>query len=301
MILNKQFFRFASEIGSSLFQLPPKDNFIFFSRLKEGYTPNAFRSFSIKMAAEGFINYKIRKTNYKVSGDRILLASRQSFGPGYIESENYTRSICIDITEEILAETFTIMSARDDYDFDNYLCDYFVYPNFAEHTCDLEECIFSNKLRQLKNSLLTETFDRLNITDEWFFDLSEKIILQESNICKALNGIDSVKFSTRKETLTRLNKGKKYIDENFAKNPGIREVAEFCGMSQFHFYRTFRQAFRLTPYQYLLKKRLEYSTNLINSTKKNLAEIAGSCGFHDQFTFSKAFKRYYGKTPSTLR
>jgi AraC-like DNA-binding protein len=99
-----------------------------------------------------------------------------------------------------------------------------------------------------------------SINDEWFFNLAEKNILSEIGLCKALNGISSIKFSTRKETLRRLYEGKKFIDENFLKNPVIPDIANFCGISEFHFYRSFRQAFKSTPYQYMMKKRLEHSS-----------------------------------------
>jgi AraC family transcriptional regulator len=224
-------------------------------------------------------------------------------GTGYIDSAQYTKSICIYLSQTSIAEANTVLSANRDYDFDNYLDNYFTYPHFADHISNFDQSELSVRLKQLRDNFKIDHFTAMkdNINEEWFFDLAEKIILFEGDLCKALNGINSVKFSTRKETLRRLYEGKKFIDENFLKNPGIGEIAKFCRMSEFHFYRTFRQAFRLSPYQYMMKKRLEFSTHLINKSSARLAEIAISCGFGDAFTFSKAFKRYYGIAPSMSR
>ena len=113
----------------------------------------------------------------------------------------------------------------------------------------------------------------------------------------ALNGIKSVKISTRIETLQRLNKARDFMDENFLQNPTMNEVAKNGNMSSFHFFRSFKQAFGITPYKYLLHKRLEFSKNLLIQ-KIPAGEIAKHCGFADIFTYSKAFKKAYGIPPS---
>src|SRR5436853_4945453 len=99
----------------------------------------------------------------------------------------------------------------------------------------------------------------------------------------ALNGIKSVKISTRIETFQRLNKARDYIDECFLQNPTMNEVAKHGNMSPFHFFRSFKQAFGTTPYKYLLHKRLEYSKTLLIQ-KIPAGEIAKICGFADIFT-----------------
>jgi AraC-like DNA-binding protein len=113
----------------------------------------------------------------------------------------------------------------------------------------------------------------------------------------ALNGIKSVKISTKIETLQRLNKARGFMDECFLQNPTMNEVARFGNMSSFHFFRSFKQAFGITPYKYLLHKRLEHSKILL-SQKIPATEIAKLCGFADIFTYSKAFKKTYGIPPS---
>jgi AraC-like DNA-binding protein len=112
-----------------------------------------------------------------------------------------------------------------------------------------------------------------------------------------LNGIKSVKISTKIETLERLNKARSFIDEFFLQNPTMNEVAKQGNMSSFHFFRSFKQAFGITPYKYLLHKRLEHSKTLL-AQKIPAGEVAKICGFADIFTYSKAFKKTYSIPPS---
>ncbi|HEY2722646.1 MAG TPA: helix-turn-helix transcriptional regulator [Chitinophagaceae bacterium] len=299
--MNRNAFRFISSEQPGSFNNPVKGNFIFFSKLNEAYTENSFRNFSIKFCVAGNINYHLNGNRFKIFPDQFLIAAKQPFGPGYIDSEEQTKSICIDISPHSMAEAFTVLSAKETYEFDNYLSEYFDYPNFTERICNAHQSLLYSQLGELKQKLVNEDFENLPIDDEWFLELTEKIILQENDICKALNGIHSVRHSTRKEVFRRLHIAKKFMDETCLRNPSIDEVAKVCAMSQFHFYRCFRQAFRLSPYQYLMNKRLEHAASLIIKCDYKLADIATRCGFADLFTFSKAFKRHYGTPPSLAR
>src|SRR5262249_28809066 len=155
-------------------------------------------------------------------------------------------------SQAIIAEVFSILSAKDGFDFDNYLDNYFFSPSFADRISSLDNSGLSQMITRLRNNFHDEKFKASVITDEWFYDLAEQIILLEYSTCKALNGIRSVKRSTKQETLKRLYHARKYMDENFLKNPRISEISKWCNMSQYHFYRSFKQAFDLSPYQYML-------------------------------------------------
>lgn len=71
-------------------------------------------------------------------------------------------------------------------------------------------------------------------------------------------------------------------------------------MSEFHFFRSFKQAFSISPYQYVLKKKLEPARSLLLERKLPINKIAACCNFADLPAFSKAFKRQYGQSPSQL-
>ncbi len=87
---------------------------------------------------------------------------------------------------------------------------------------------------------------------------------------------------------------------SFLQNPDIMSVARQSNMSVFHFYRCFKQVHGVSPYQYMLGKRLEYARELLTERNRLITDIASQCSFPDVFTFSKAFKKKYGCSPSKL-
>jgi AraC-like DNA-binding protein len=107
--------------------------------------------------------------------------------------------------------------------------------------------------------------------------------------------------STRKEVLQRLQQAKEYVDINFLQIKEIKEIADHCRMSEYHFFRRFKEVYKKTPYQYITEQKMHLAKYLLKGSKQSVSEIAFSCNFPDVFTFSKAFKKFYGIPPSLMK
>jgi AraC-like DNA-binding protein len=220
----------------------------------------------------------------------------------YSEVKAYNRlpikSICIDVCPQTVSETFTVLTSRDD-DFDTFLAGYFKYPEFFESINSIYSTSIGKKLQGLLHTINTE--DDVHVTREWFLDLSEKIVFQEYGNYLALNEINSVKISTKKEVLQRLQLAKEYMDVNFLQIAEIKEVASHCNMSEYHFFRRFKEVYKKTPYQYITERKMQMARELLLKKSNSVSEVAMQCSFPDVFTFSKAFKKFYGISPSMVR
>ncbi|HZI52418.1 MAG TPA: helix-turn-helix transcriptional regulator [Chitinophagaceae bacterium] len=269
---------------------------VYYSELNEWYTSNAFRSFSLKYVIDRCIWYRVNNKEHVVRRGNFLLACKQPGVNAYFDSKEIVKSVCIDICPATVAEAFTVLTAQNDHHFDNYLAGYFKTPEFFETVCLIGGSHFDKKLNDLVAAIRKGEMDHVN--KEWFLDLVEKIIFHEYGNYLALNSIRSVKMETRKEILSRLKMAKQYMDDEFLNIEEINDVATICSMSEFHFYRSFRQAFNTTPYQYVLTKRLDMSKELLAGGQLSITQIAACCNFPDVFTFSKAFKRHFNITPS---
>ena len=84
-------------------------------------------------------------------------------------------------------------------------------------------------------------------------------------------------------------------------NISIRDLANLFGMSQRNFSRRFKQATNLTPIQYLQKRRLKASQELLQSTNLSIKEIAYRVGYLDVSYFTSLFKEYLSITPKTYQ
>jgi AraC-like DNA-binding protein len=265
--------------------------------LNEWFTVNAFRSFSLKYVVDHCIYYKVGNKEFTINSGNLLLACKQPHVKAYFDSSSIVKSICIDVCPDTVAEAFKILTARKDLDFDNYLAGYFQHPIFFESVAPVNTTLFANKLNHLLNAIHMGTAEEL-INREWFIDLVEKIIAHQYGNYVALNSISSVKWSTRKELLERLHIAKQFMNESFLHIEEIAQVAAMANLSEFHFYRSFKEAYGITPYQFLLNCRLNFAKELMKKNNESLSSIALVCNFPDLFTFSKAFKRQFGMAPS---
>jgi AraC-like DNA-binding protein len=291
------FFHTITEENKLTLNKPPASDVVYYSELNDWFTHNAFRSFSLKYVVDRCIYYKVGNKEHVVHGGNFLLASQQPGVNAYFDSKKTVRSICVDICPATVAEAFTVLTAQNDPDFDNYLAGYFKAPEFFEVVCPVGAARFSKQLNDLVTAISNGQAQQL-VNKEWFLELVEKIIFHEYGNYLALNGIRSVKPDTRKEILRRLTIAKQYMNEAYLHIDEINQVAAYCNMSEFHFFRSFKQAFGISPYQYLLTKRLEQAKELVLASNMSITGIASHCNFPDVFTFSKAFKRQYGVAPT---
>ena len=289
-------FEKITEHNKSILNKPLDSDMIYYSELNEWYTNNAFRSFSLKFVVDECIYYKKDEKEYAVKANTYMTACKYSDVKAY--NKNPIKSICIDVCPRTVAETFTVITSKNE-DLDNYLSGYFKYPEFLESIHSIQTTSIGHKLQRLLRTI--ESGNNLTLDKEWFLDLSEKIVYQEYGNYLALNEINSVKPSTKKEVLQRLHQAKEYIDANFLQISEIKEVADHCTMSEYHFFRRFKEVYKKTPYQYITEKKMQLAKELLLQRTHSVSDVAILCSFPDVFTFSKSFKKFYGIPPSMVR
>jgi AraC family transcriptional regulator len=105
-----------------------------------------------------------------------------------------------------------------------------------------------------------------------------------------------------KEYITRINKAFDYIEANFDKPFTLDELAGLANFSKFHFHRIFLAAVGETPFQFILRIRLEKAaTFLVYNPGDSIGTIAQKCGFSDISVFSRNFKSQFGISASGYR
>jgi AraC family transcriptional regulator len=92
-----------------------------------------------------------------------------------------------------------------------------------------------------------------------------------------------------------------YINEHLSQDIKLTDLAQFIGMSQFHFSHLFKQSLGIAPYQYLLQQRVERAKQLLKQTDYSIMDIALECGFNSHSHLSKQFRQLTGMTPTAYR
>ena len=96
----------------------------------------------------------------------------------------------------------------------------------------------------------------------------------------------------------KLKPAKQLLDEQYANNIAISDLAAVCGFSETHFRRLFQKTFHCSPTEYRLNKRLLHAKELLLSSELTINEIAVIVGFEDANYFSRIFKLHVGMSPS---
>jgi len=95
----------------------------------------------------------------------------------------------------------------------------------------------------------------------------------------------------------QLKQAIEYVHLHLGEDISLKNMAAAAGLSPFHFARQFKKSMGLSPYQFVLKQRVEKSKQLLVRGEKCLAEIAVDVGFYDQIHFAQQFRRHCGITP----
>jgi AraC family transcriptional regulator len=92
-----------------------------------------------------------------------------------------------------------------------------------------------------------------------------------------------------------------YIAEHLDQPIGLADLAREVGLSRFHFTRLFSNTVGHTPYQHVIRKRLERAYQLLRGSDLSVADVALSAGFSSQAHFATLCRRELGATPRSLR
>nr|WP_314461594.1 helix-turn-helix domain-containing protein [uncultured Clostridium sp.] len=93
---------------------------------------------------------------------------------------------------------------------------------------------------------------------------------------------------------------KEYIDRSYAVT-SVTKVAEILGISRSCLYTSFKNAYNISPHEYLVSKKMKSAARLLLETDLSIQMISWETGYADPPSFSKLFKETYGMNPTQYR
>jgi transcriptional regulator GlxA family with amidase domain len=81
----------------------------------------------------------------------------------------------------------------------------------------------------------------------------------------------------------------------------LKELAKRAATSRSVLDERFRQLLGQAPMTYLTAWRLQLAARQLRTTTASMAEVADSIGYASEASFSRAFKRHIGVSPSEWR
>lgn len=92
-----------------------------------------------------------------------------------------------------------------------------------------------------------------------------------------------------------------YMEENLDKELDIKEIADKAFVSSFYFQKIFNALCGFTVGEYIRNRRLTLAAQELTSTDARVIDVALKYGYDSPDSFSRAFTRFHGLTPSAAK
>jgi AraC family transcriptional regulator len=93
-----------------------------------------------------------------------------------------------------------------------------------------------------------------------------------------------------------------HVEAHLGEDTSLRRLAALVQLSPHHFATVFKQSTGLAPHQYVLRRRIEKTKELLTSGRRlSLAEVGYAAGFASQAHFTVMFRKLVGTTPGAYR
>lgn len=151
-----------------------------------------------------------------------------------------------------------------------------------------------NSDRNFQNRVPEKLFDDLKTV---YSKGEAKVFIHEY----LLNVIEEINQMKTDKTGLILNKVVKYIDDHYADNLTLEDVAQQCGFSTYYFCKMFKKYQNCSFTDYLSSVRIKKAKKLLKNPLLNIKEITQMIGYVDPNYFTRVFKKYEGITPTEYR
>lgn len=102
--------------------------------------------------------------------------------------------------------------------------------------------------------------------------------------------------------INRINRVFDFIDDNLNEPLCLKKLSDIACFSPYHFHRIFRDITGETLNEYVIRQRIEKAAAaILHKENINVGEAAVLYGFNDKASFSRAFKKFYGISPTGFK
>jgi len=278
------------------------NNVIYSGTRDTKYNQQTTSDFSIRFVFSGNERYNIGKRQLSIYTDSFLILNKGTQYTSTVESAIPVQSFGISFDDKFLQDFKNSWQLKDDT-----LLNMNKYPFASRYENEFDETIYPFKgdlffnINHLKHHLDRGLQDELLINEYLHHCLINYFQIFNEEIFQKAQRLNFLNRSTKIEILRRLNLAKEYLYTNYNNNISLEELAEYACLSVTHLLRTFRQAFHVTPHQFLVQIRLQRAKDLLKNTDYPVNEIVNMVGFDCASSFIRLFKDRFQTTPLKYR
>lgn len=116
-----------------------------------------------------------------------------------------------------------------------------------------------------------------------------------------LEDLDIHAMRERSRSMLRLTTCLTYIESHFKESISVEDLAKLMDMEKNYFSRVFVNHVGITPFQFIIRRRITEAQRMLMMDPRSLEIIASELGFSSGFHLSKAFKKIVGTPPKDFR
>lgn len=271
--------------------LDTQENSLRISSFDHYHGETLFNQLAAKFVIEGSETYYIGNKKYSVKQGEYILGNNNLLSEVKIQEK--TLGLCLDISDIIISEIIETLYVNPDLK-EFLLSDKFLVNKYKAHNTT-----FGHRLQMLSKSVVQPNVNPILVA-ELFYGIGESIVFDQTKVFEQYAKLKFQKQEVQKDVFRNLLNTKNFIDDCFLENLNLQHLQAESKMSKFAFIRLFKKTFGISPYQYILNKRLVYAMQELKSGKA-IGDIASITGFADTPSFSKAFKQLFGFAPSKIK
>jgi AraC-like DNA-binding protein len=289
----------AAPEGATFFFVPAIDVLILRFYACEFYTPEREGFLSVRCAFNGQRLFEVDGGRFAINdGSYLILNTGQRYA-SHIQSntpvESFNLSFCPIFAEDVLRSLVTPADRLLDVPQAASEQSTLFFEKTYPHDDVLSPVLFRLRDAVGKNEVSRGWFE------EQFHLALERLLRVHRKVGREVESLSAVRRSTRAETYLRLHSAKDFMDASLSQPLTLPQIAQVAWFSTHHFLRLFKQAFQVTPHQYLTQKRIERAKHLLATTDKSVTDVCLDVGFESLGSFSWLFRRRVGMSPEVFR
>ncbi|WP_231458602.1 MULTISPECIES: AraC family transcriptional regulator [unclassified Pedobacter] len=252
--------------------------------------------YTIKFVFGGRENCGMQNRNLNIYPDSFAVLNIGTKFSSKIESPTPVRTFSLSFTERFISDFYASLNRNKQNEIGKAFDPHTFYESIYPFSDGIKE-----QVNLLKNYLDEGLNDELLINAYMEETLLNYYKIYDEEINQRINKLNFVREKTKEDVLKKLTVAKAFMNSNFNKSLTVEEIAEHCCLSINHFLKTFKEAYEITPHQYLLQIRLQRAKDLLQYTHYSLNEIVGLIGFECPSSFIRLFKNHFNITPSKYK
>lgn len=253
---------------------------------------------SFRSVVSGYQHYRVDDRDFLLNSKNYLVVPEGTKYFNEIETPGKTESIVVVFGGKVQREVELALLESDEFLLDNpdFISEEAAV-DFFQSTYETDKNILQ-RVETIKNGIKSGGKDPLFFQQVQYELMG--LMLKRHLGTAGRKDIDG-QLSTKKELYRRTRTALDYIEANFNRKISIDLLAGVASLSPFHFIRTFKLFYGMTPGEYLGRTRLSYARYLLINSDMPISAIITAVGFKNHSSFSRLFNSCFGSSPRDFR